>query len=91
MAAPRRSFLGEYSATKQKAIQEVRAVQSAVAEECADAGRDPPPYELLELIGKGSFGRVYKATTSIRPRQGQAVAVKIISIDDGDSLQPGSP
>jgi serine/threonine protein kinase len=86
MATVRWSFLGEYSATKQKAIQEARAVQSAVVEECADAGRDPPPYELLELIGKGSFGRVYKAT-SVRSRQ--AVAVKIVSIDDGDSLQPG--
>ncbi|KAK3299758.1 serine/threonine protein kinase [Chaetomium fimeti] len=86
MATLRQSFLGQYSATKQKAIQEARAVQSAVVEECGNAGRDPPPYELLELIGKGSFGRVYKAT-SIRSRQ--AVAVKMVSIDDGDSLEPG--
>jgi serine/threonine protein kinase len=41
----------------------------------------------LELIGKGSFGRVYKATSA---RTRQAVAVKVISIDEGGSLHPGA-
>ncbi|KAH6624451.1 serine/threonine protein kinase [Chaetomium sp. MPI-SDFR-AT-0129] len=86
MSTLKRGFLGEYSATKQQAIQEASAVQNTVAEECAQAGKDPPPYELLELIGKGSFGRVYKATST---SSWQAVAVKIVSIDDGDSLEPG--
>ncbi|KAK4101823.1 serine/threonine protein kinase [Parathielavia hyrcaniae] len=87
MATLRPSFLGEYSATRQKAIQEARSVQAAIVKECADAGKEPPPYQLLELIGKGSFGRVYKAT-SVGSRQ--AVAVKVLSIDDGDSLRPGT-
>ncbi len=77
---------GHYSSAKQKAIDEARAVQASVAEECADAGKPPPPYELRELIGKGSFGRVYKAV-GLGSRQ--AVAVKVINIDQGDDLCPG--
>ncbi|EGS18665.1 uncharacterized protein CTHT_0052710 [Thermochaetoides thermophila DSM 1495] len=72
--------------TKQKAIQEARTVQALVEKECADAGRDPPPYDLAELIGKGSFGRVYKAKSR---ETGKLVAIKIISIDEGDSYAPG--
>ncbi|CAI4213859.1 unnamed protein product [Parascedosporium putredinis] len=48
------------------------------------SSRGEPPYTLLELIGKGTFGRVYKATS----RSGQAVAVKIISIEEGDFFNP---
>lgn len=40
----------------------------------------------MELIGKGSFGRVYKAVDL----RGDLVAVKIISIEEGDSTRPGS-
>lgn len=87
MATWQARFSRQYSATKQKAVEEAQTVQKLVARECKEAGKEPPPYSLLELIGRGSFGRVYKAT-SIKSRQ--AVAVKIISIDEGDSLCPGA-
>ena len=48
------------SSTKAKAVEDARVMQQAVIESCKKAGRDPPKYVLLELIGKGSFGRVYK-------------------------------
>lgn len=75
------------SATKRKAIEDAEKMQKCIVRECAEAGRNPPPYALSELIGKGSFGRVYKAKAS---SSGRLVAVKIISIDDGDSLAPGA-
>lgn len=75
------------SATKQKAIEDARLAQSIVVRECAEAGLDVPPYKLLELIGKGSFGRVYKA---VGTKTSQLVAVKVISIEEGDTLSPGA-
>lgn len=48
----------DYSATKQKAIDDARQAQALIVGECADAGREPPPFALAELIGNGSFGRV---------------------------------
>jgi len=48
------------SSARTKAIEDARAMQQTVIESCKKAGRDPPKYILLELIGKGSFGRVYK-------------------------------
>jgi len=74
----------DYSSTRQKAIEDARKVQASIEDECLSSGKDPPPYTLLELIGKGTFGRVYKATS----KSGQAVAVKIISIEEGDFLNP---
>lgn len=74
-------------AVRQKAVADAKKMQTSVTNECAEAGIDPPPYVLMELIGKGSFGRVYKAIGTGRP---EFVAVKIISIDEGDSLAPGA-
>ncbi|GJN75972.1 hypothetical protein PLICBS_010083 [Purpureocillium lilacinum] len=73
------------SETKRKALQDATKAQSAVVEECSASGESVPPYELAELIGKGSFGRVYKA---IAKETGRHVAIKIISIEEGDSLYP---
>ncbi|KAI0432919.1 kinase-like protein [Xylaria sp. FL1042] len=79
----------DYSAIKQKALDDAKIMQASIGKECAEAGKDPPPYVFLELIGKGSFGRVYKAMgTGTKP--GQLVAIKVISIDEGDSLYPGA-
>ncbi|EHK15792.1 serine/threonine protein kinase, STE family, STE20-related [Trichoderma virens Gv29-8] len=73
------------SATKQKALEDAKKMQNAVLESCTKAGKEAPQYELQELVGKGSFGRVYKATAI---KTGQLVAVKIIDIEESDTLNP---
>lgn len=60
-------------------------MQKVVAEQCSKAGKDTPQYHLSELIGKGSFGRVYKATSL---STNQLVAVKIIDIEESDTVNP---
>ncbi|KAI0976180.1 kinase-like domain-containing protein [Xylaria arbuscula] len=77
----------DLSATKWKAIDDARRVYASIVKECRGAGRDPPPYTPRELIGKGSFGRVYKASSD---ETGQLVAVKIIDIEESDRLDPGA-
>jgi serine/threonine protein kinase len=85
--APLQLGVADLSATKKKAIEDADKMQKRIVRECGEAGRTPPPYALSELIGKGSFGRVYKARAA---GSGRLVAVKIISIDEGDSLAPGA-
>jgi protein-serine/threonine kinase len=46
--------------TKARQIQDAKNMQSVVAERLTKKGLNVPPYEFLELIGKGSYGRVYK-------------------------------
>ncbi|KAI8311886.1 serine threonine protein [Colletotrichum sp. SAR11_59] len=75
----------DFSVTKQKALEDAKKMQSAVDEEVAKAGQDKPPYLLNELIGKGSFGRVYKATDI---NTSMLVAVKIIDIEESDTVNP---
>ena len=75
----------DFSVTKQKALEDAKKMQASVQEEFAKAGKDAPPYLLQELIGKGSFGRVYKAT-DLNTRA--LVAVKIIDIEGSDTLNP---
>lgn len=76
-----------FSATRQNAVKDAKEMQASVAQKCVESGKDPPPYHLLELIGKGSFGRVYKARGT---KPGQLVAIKIINIENGDALDPGA-
>lgn len=73
------------SATRQKAFEDARKMQKAVVEACSKSGKEIPRYQLSELIGKGSFGRVYKATSQTT---GQLVAVKIIDIEESDTVNP---
>lgn len=75
----------DFSVTKQKAIEDARKMRVVVEEECNKAGQEVPAYVLQELIGKGSFGRVYKASD---PKTTRAVAVKIIDIEESDTLNP---
>ncbi|KAI8684471.1 Protein kinase domain-containing protein [Fusarium keratoplasticum] len=75
----------DFSVTKQKAIEDAKKMQKLVTEQCSKTGKDPPEYRLSELIGKGSFGRVYKATSLTT---NQLVAVKIIDIEESDTAIP---
>ncbi|KAE8442301.1 hypothetical protein EG329_003501 [Mollisiaceae sp. DMI_Dod_QoI] len=75
----------EISLVKVKAFEDARKVQAQVIEECKKKGKDPPPYVLEELIGKGSFGRVYRGKDM---KTAAIVAVKIIDIDESDTLNP---
>lgn len=67
------------------AVIDAQRAQQAILEQCNDTDCPPPPYALRELVGKGSFGRVYKADAIAT---GQIVAVKIISIEEGDTPDP---
>ncbi|KAF4611387.1 hypothetical protein G7Y89_g15626 [Cudoniella acicularis] len=75
----------EVSSVKAKAVEDARQMQATVIDICTKAGKDPPKYALLELIGKGTFGRVYKGKDMI---SAGIVAVKIIDIDESDTLNP---
>ncbi|KAK4217024.1 hypothetical protein QBC37DRAFT_68464 [Rhypophila decipiens] len=75
----------DYTSTRQKALEDAKKMNLVVEDECIKSGKDLPPYQLQELIGKGSFGRVYKATD---PRTQMVVAVKIIDIEESDTLNP---
>lgn len=46
---------------REKAMEDAKQMQQMVVEAANRANKDPPKYALVELIGKGSFGRVYKA------------------------------
>ena len=46
--------------TKIRQIEKAKEMQQIVEERANRAGVEPPQYEFLELIGRGSFGRVFK-------------------------------
>ena len=45
---------------RKKQIQDAKDMYQIVARNAERTGSAPPPYQFLELIGKGAFGRVYK-------------------------------
>jgi hypothetical protein len=50
------------SSSKARAVEDARLMQVSVIDNARRIGKDPPKYALLELIGKGSYGRVYKGS-----------------------------
>ncbi|KAH6709584.1 serine/threonine protein kinase, STE family, PAK/STE20-related [Leptodontidium sp. MPI-SDFR-AT-0119] len=75
----------EVSQIRLKAMDDARQMQVKVMEECKKLKKEPPSYVLEELIGKGSFGRVYKGKSV---KTAAVVAVKIIDIDESDTINP---
>ncbi|KAK0260038.1 hypothetical protein LTS09_005372 [Friedmanniomyces endolithicus] len=66
---------------RQRQIQDARDMFMTVVRNAERSQSEVPPYEFLELIGKGGYGRVYKCK---KRDTGALVAVKIINIDDAD-------
>ena len=62
MSNPRQSrqSLMPVSAGRIKQRREAREMEKAVQERAKRMKTEAPPYEFLEMIGKGTFGRVYK-------------------------------
>ncbi|PWY71747.1 kinase-like protein [Aspergillus heteromorphus CBS 117.55] len=66
---------------KAEAMKLAREQSVAVQEMCRRAKTECPPYEFEELIGKGSYGRVYKGH-QLPSRK--VVAIKVLDIDSMD-------
>lgn len=66
---------------KAEAIKLAREQGVAVREMCRRAKTNTPPYEFEELIGKGSYGRVYKGH---QLPSSKVVAIKVMDIDSVD-------
>jgi hypothetical protein len=46
--------------TRLRQAEDAKKMQNVVEERLTKKGLSVPPYEFLELIGKGAYGRVYK-------------------------------
>ena len=69
---------------KQRAVKDAKDMAESVRRICERNNIKTPPYDFVELIGKGTSGRVYKAKDLIT---GQLVAIKIMNTDDIDYAQ----
>ncbi|ERF74512.1 hypothetical protein EPUS_03950 [Endocarpon pusillum Z07020] len=66
---------------RREAVRMAKSQEAAVVEKCKRSGAAAPPYTFDELIGKGSFGRVYKGRQT---SSNKVVAIKVIDVDDTD-------
>lgn len=71
----------ETTEIRRRAVQDAKEMQKVVNEKCRKLNIVVPGYELVELTGKGSYGRVYKAIEKSTKRE---VAIKITDIQTGD-------
>ncbi|KAI9680021.1 MAG: hypothetical protein M1817_005036 [Caeruleum heppii] len=71
---------GVVSPAKAKAVRAAKEMQESIEKAKLRGGQDPP-FEFVELIGKGGFGRVFKAQDL---QTNQMVAVKVIDLDATD-------
>lgn len=69
---------------KQRAVQDAKDMAESVRRICDRNNIKAPPYEFIELIGKGTSGRVYKGTDL---KSGKSVAIKIMNTDEIDYSQ----
>ncbi|KIX01436.1 uncharacterized protein Z518_09162 [Rhinocladiella mackenziei CBS 650.93] len=69
------------TAHRREAVRLAEVQQRAVLERCKRSKQPEPDYAFDELIGKGSFGRVYKGR---QLSTNKVVAIKVLDIDEAD-------
>ncbi|MCJ1437053.1 hypothetical protein MMC27_006438 [Xylographa pallens] len=84
-AVDRLSFLMVEKPYARFAIQEARKAEREIREILYKTNTPFPPYNFLELIGKGTYGRVYKVK-DVKNRR--FVALKIVDCDTADFKAP---
>lgn len=62
-------------------IKDAKDMYATIVKNAERSETAVPPYEFLELIGKGAYGRVYKC---LDKKKGSLVAIKITEIDETD-------
>ncbi|KAH0551379.1 hypothetical protein GP486_007406 [Trichoglossum hirsutum] len=86
---PASAQAGAFGVSKSKIVAAAEKQQLIVLEKAKKLNVTPPPYKLLELVGKGSFGLVFKAK---HQPTNQIVAVKMMNMDQMDQeYQVGDP
>lgn len=66
---------------KERTTQIAKEQQAALAARLRKNNLEMPPFEFLELIGKGAFGRVFKANDL---KRNKVVALKVVDVDPHD-------
>ena len=57
----RRKMESEAADIRRRAVQDAKDMQKLVSDNCRKLNIPVPEFDLLELTGKGAYGRVYKA------------------------------
>ncbi|KAL8670770.1 MAG: hypothetical protein Q9168_004712 [Polycauliona sp. 1 TL-2023] len=70
---------------KERTMRIAQEQQQALAARLKRNNLEMPPFEFLELIGKGAFGRVFKANDLTRKK---VVALKVVDVDPHDFKAP---
>ncbi|KAL8922170.1 MAG: hypothetical protein Q9172_003672 [Xanthocarpia lactea] len=79
--APAAPAAASITKVKERTMQIAQEQQQALAARLKKNSLEMPPFEFLELIGKGAFGRVFKANDLTRKK---VVALKVIDVDPHD-------
>ncbi|KAL9003151.1 MAG: hypothetical protein Q9188_003955, partial [Gyalolechia gomerana] len=66
---------------KERTMQIAKEQQAALSARLMKNNLEMPPFEFLELIGKGAFGRVFKANDL---KRNKVVALKVVDVDPHD-------
>lgn len=81
MSSLRPESAAAMTAHRREAVRLAKVQEKAIIDKSIRTGQQPPGYAFDELIGKGSFGRVYKGRQGAT---GKVVAIKVLDIDEAD-------
>ncbi|KAL8680335.1 MAG: hypothetical protein Q9186_003456 [Xanthomendoza sp. 1 TL-2023] len=79
--APAAPAAASITMAKERTMRIAKEQQRALTARLKKNSLEMPPFEFLELIGKGAFGRVFKANDLTRKK---VVALKVVDVDPHD-------